>query len=57
MEFGQLIEYNMRNTFLEKSFTRCCRETIPGSFVIILNRAYLWINPLLRNVVKWPDTL
>ena len=22
MKFGQLIEYNMRNTFLEKSFTK-----------------------------------
>ena len=31
-KFGQLIEYNMRNTFLEKPYTRYCRATIPRSF-------------------------
>ena len=29
MKFGQLIEYNMRNIFLEKSYTKCDGETIP----------------------------
>ena len=29
MEFGQLIECNMRNIFLEKSYTRCDGESIP----------------------------
>ena len=29
MKFGQLIEYNMRNTFLEKLYTKCGGETIP----------------------------
>ena len=29
MEFGQLIEYNMRNIFLEKLYTKCGGETIP----------------------------
>ena len=29
MKFGELIEYNMTNIFLEKSFTKCSRETIP----------------------------
>ena len=29
MEFGQLIECNMKNIFLEKSYTKCDRETIP----------------------------
>ena len=29
MQFGQLIEYNMRNIFIEKSFTKCGGETIP----------------------------
>ena len=29
MKFGQLIEYNMRNIFVEKSYTKCARETIP----------------------------
>ena len=32
MKFGQLIEYNMRNIFIEKSYTNCGRETIPRSF-------------------------
>ena len=26
LEFGQLIEYYMRNIFLEKSYTKCGRE-------------------------------
>ena len=29
MKFGQLIEYNIRNIFLVKSYTRCGIETIP----------------------------
>ena len=29
MKFGQLIEYNMRNIFVEKSYTKCAREAIP----------------------------
>ena len=29
MKFGQLIEYNMGNIFVEKSYTKCVRETIP----------------------------
>ena len=32
MRFGQLIEYNMRNIFLEKSYTKCGGETIPRPF-------------------------
>ena len=32
MKFGQLIEYNMIKTFLEKSYTKCDRETIPMHF-------------------------
>ena len=31
MTFGQLIQYNMRNTFLEKSYTKCAREASPRS--------------------------
>ena len=27
MKFGQLAEYNMRNIFLEKSYTKCVEET------------------------------
>ena len=29
IKFGQLIEYNMRNIFLEKSYIKCGGETIP----------------------------
>ena len=28
MKFGQLVKYNMRNIFLEKSYTKCGGETI-----------------------------
>ena len=29
MKFDQLMEYDMRNTFLEKSYTTCGSETTP----------------------------
>ena len=29
MKFGQLTEYNTRNIFVEKSYTKCAGETIP----------------------------
>ena len=29
MKTGQLLEYNLRNIFLEKSYTKCGGETIP----------------------------
>ena len=29
MQFGQLLEYNMQNIFLEKSYSRCGGETSP----------------------------
>ena len=32
MTFGQLIEYNMRNIFLKKSYTKCGGDTIPKPF-------------------------
>ena len=32
IKFGQLIEYNMRNVFLEKSCPKCGGETIPRPF-------------------------
>ena len=32
MGFGQLIEYNIRNIFLEKSCTKCGGESIPRPF-------------------------
>ena len=32
MKFGQLMEYNMRNIFLKKLYTKCAGETIPRPF-------------------------
>ena len=32
MKFGQLIEYNMRNIFLEKLYTKCGADTILRPF-------------------------
>ena len=32
VKFGQLKEHKMRNIFLEKSNSKCCRETIPRLF-------------------------
>ena len=29
MKFGQLIEYNMKKIFLEKSYAKCGGESIP----------------------------
>ena len=36
-KLGGLIEYSMKNIFLEKSYTKCGRETSPRPFY---NRAY-----------------
>ena len=32
MKFGQLIEYIMRKTFVDKSCTKYCGKTIPKAF-------------------------
>ena len=32
MKFGQLVEYNMGNIILEKSYTKCGEETSPRPF-------------------------
>ena len=44
MKFGQLIEYNMRMVFLEKSFTKCGGEASPTLKSQNQNCAHLWIN-------------
>ena len=44
MKFGQLIEHNMWNIFVEKSYKKSARETIPRPFSKNQNCAYLWIN-------------
>ena len=33
MQFRQLLEYNMRNIFVEKSYTKYGEEIIPRSFL------------------------
>ena len=32
MKFGQLVDYNMRNNFPEKSYSNCGGETSPRPF-------------------------
>ena len=32
MKFSQLIDYDMRNIFLQKSYTKCGGETSPRPF-------------------------
>ena len=32
MKFGQLLEYNIKNIFLEKLYTKCGGETIPRPY-------------------------
>ena len=32
MKFGQLIEYNMKNVFVENLYTKCSGETSPKLF-------------------------
>ena len=46
MNTGQLLEYNLRNIFLEKSYTKGGGDTIPRPFVKNQTRAYPWINIL-----------
>ena len=42
MKFGQLMDCNMRNIFLEKLYTKCGEETVLKN----QNWTYLWINNL-----------
>ena len=44
IKFGQLIEYNMRNISVEKSYTKCAGKLFPDPCLKNQNRAYLWIN-------------
>ena len=44
VKFCQLIEYNMKNIFLEKSYTKCVGETIPELFLKYQNWDYPWIS-------------
>ena len=46
MKFGQLIEYNKRNTFVTKLHTKCGGKTIPRPFFKKSKLSNLWINSL-----------
>ena len=46
MKFGQLIEFNMKHSFLEKSYVKCDEETSPRPFSKKLIQRYLWISSL-----------
>ena len=46
LKFGQLIESNIGNIFLEKSYTKCGRQTSPRPFSEKFKLSNLWINSL-----------
>ena len=46
MKFGLLLEYNIRNIFVEKPYTKCGGKTIPRPFSKKLNLSNLWVNSL-----------
>ena len=50
MKVGQLIEYNMRNIFLEKSYAKCGRETIPKPFSKIIKIEHISGSIFLRFI-------
>ena len=51
MKFCQLIEYNMRNIFLEKLYTKCGRRTILKPFSKKSKTEHLWINILKFSII------
>ena len=46
MKFGQLIENEMRNIFLEKSYAKCGGEASNRCFIKNQTSVYLWVNSL-----------
>ena len=46
MEFGLLIEYNMRNFFLKNHTQNVAKKLFPESFLKNQNWVYLWIDSL-----------
>ena len=53
MKFDQLIEYNMRNNFLEKSTTKCGGETIKIEYLTIRKSilSISWIESLKFHTI------
>ena len=43
MKIGQLMEYNIRNIFIAKSYAKCSGQISPRPFS---KKSYLWINSL-----------
>ena len=43
IKFGHLIEYNMKNIFLEKSYQNVIEKPFPDPFLKNQNQAYLQI--------------
>ena len=41
MKFGQLLEHNMSNIFVKKSYTKCAGETVPRRLSKALNSLFL----------------
>ena len=48
-QFGQIIEYNIKNIFIQKSYSKCCGEAIPRTFSKKLN--------LSISLNQWPKVL
>ena len=46
MKFGQLIEYNLRNIFLEKSYAKCGGGNISRPFLKKSKLSIFWIKVL-----------
>ena len=53
MKFGQLMEYNMGNIFLEKSYTKCGGNHSQTLFKFKQIWAYLWMNRLTFDTVSF----
>ena len=51
VKVGQLMEFNMRNIFLEKSYTKCDGETSPRPLSEKLKLSILWIKSLRLVIV------
>ena len=49
MAFDKLIEFNLRNVFLEKSYAKCGLETCLEPFLKNKKWGYLWISSLKFN--------
>ena len=53
MKCGQLMEYFMRNIFLEKSYLRCGEETIPFAKNLKLSTSLDQQPKVLQSLFLW----